>query len=178
MLGGSSTNKTLQMNSSRTTLFARSISPQALPRPEQGETLEQSGNIVFYADCRFGSRFSTPIEPTKVGILLDLETTGLDTVSDEVVELAMAKFSYLQGGTLAGVLDTFSSLNEPSRPILEETIKLLGNTNEMAAGLKIDGDAIDAVRLVANGRLLFCLQRHDYFPRRTDATPSASNVGS
>ena len=102
---------------------------------------------------------------------MDLETTGLDTVSDEVVELGIARFSYLQGGTLAGVLDTFSSLNEPSRPILEETIKLLGNTNEMAAGLKIDGDAIDAVRLVANGRLLFCLQRHRLFPsaNRRDA---------
>jgi len=35
-------------------------------------------------------------------------------------------------------------LNEPSRTIPEEAIKLHGITNEMAAGHKIDGDAITA----------------------------------
>jgi DNA polymerase III subunit epsilon len=61
-----------------------------------------------------------------------------------VVELGMVKFSYHPDGTVGTVLDTFSSLNEPSRTIPEAAIKLHGITNEMAAGHKIDGDAITA----------------------------------
>jgi DNA polymerase-3 subunit epsilon len=92
----------------------------------------------------FRQSFSTPTELTKVGILFDVETTGLDTTSDEVVELGMVKFSYHSDGTVAAVLDSFSSFNEPSGTIPEEAIKLHGITNEMAAGHKIDGDAITA----------------------------------
>src|SRR5882757_7431178 len=106
------------------------------------KALEQSEEYRVLRRLPFRQSFSTPTEPTKVGILFDVETTGLDTACDEVVELGMVKFSYHPDGTVAGVLDTFSSLNEPSRLIPEETIKLHGITNEMTAGHKIDGDAI------------------------------------
>jgi DNA polymerase-3 subunit epsilon len=108
------------------------------------QTLEQSGVYRVLRRLPLRQHFSTPTEPTKVGILFDVETTGLDTVSDEVVELGMVKFSYHPDGTVAAVLDRFSSFNEPSRAIPEEAIKLHGITNEMAAGHKIDGDAITA----------------------------------
>jgi DNA polymerase-3 subunit epsilon len=108
------------------------------------ETLEQSGEYRVLRRLPLRQSFSTPMELTKVGILFDVETTGLDTACDEVVELGMVKFSYHPDGTVAAVLDTFSSLNEPSRPIPEEAIRLHGITNEMAAGHKIDGDAITA----------------------------------
>jgi DNA polymerase-3 subunit epsilon len=56
----------------------------------------------------------------------------------------MVKFSYHSDGTVAAVLDTFSSFNEPSRPIPEEAIKLHGITNEMATGHSIDGNTVTA----------------------------------
>ena len=52
--------------------------------------LEQSGEYRVLRRLAFRQHFSTPTEPTKVGILLDVETTGLDTGSDEVVELGTA----------------------------------------------------------------------------------------
>jgi DNA polymerase III subunit epsilon len=108
------------------------------------QTLEESGEYRVLRRLAFRQRFSTPTELTKVGILLDVETTGLDTASDEVVELGMVKFSYHPDGTVAAVLDSFSSLNEPSRTIPEDAIMLHGITNEMAAGHKIDAEAISA----------------------------------
>ena len=107
-------------------------------------TLEESGEYRVLRRLAFRQRFSTPTELTKVGILLDVETTGLDTASDEVVELGMVTFSYHPDGTVAAVLDRFSSLNEPIKTIPEEAIKLHGITDEMAAGHKIDGDAVTA----------------------------------
>ena len=44
----------------------------------------------------FREHFSTPTGFTKIGILFDVETTGLDTASDEVVELGMVKFPIIQ----------------------------------------------------------------------------------
>src|SRR3984885_10571646 len=108
------------------------------------QTLEQSGEYRVLRKLPYREHFSTPTGSTKIGILFDVETTGLDTASDEVVELGMVKFSYHPDGTVGAVLDTFSSLNEPSRTIPEEAIKLHGITNEMAAGHKNDGDAITA----------------------------------
>ena len=108
------------------------------------QTLEQSGDYRVLRRLPLREHFSTPTELAKVGILFDVETTGLDTASDEVVELGMVKFSFHPDGTVAAVLDTFISSNEPSRTIPEEAIKLHGITNEMAAGHKIDGNAITA----------------------------------
>jgi DNA polymerase-3 subunit epsilon len=108
------------------------------------QILEASGEYRVLRRLAFRQHFSTAMQPTKVGILLDVETTGLDTASDEVVELGMVKFAYHPDGTVAAVLDSFSSLNEPSRTIPEDAIKLHGITNEMAAGHKIDAEAVSA----------------------------------
>jgi DNA polymerase-3 subunit epsilon len=107
------------------------------------QALELSGDYRVLRKLAFRQHFSTPNEPTHVGILLDVETTGLDTASDEVVELGMVKFSYHRDGTVVAVLDKFSSLNEPGRTIPEDAIRLHGITNDMAAGHKIDTDAVN-----------------------------------
>jgi DNA polymerase III subunit epsilon len=81
---------------------------------------------------------------TKQAILLDVETTGLDPARDEVVELGMVKFSYHAGGEVGAVIDTFSSLHEPTIAIPEDAIKKHGLTDAMVAGHKIDGEAVNA----------------------------------
>jgi DNA polymerase-3 subunit epsilon len=77
-------------------------------------------------------------QATKTGILLDVETTGLDQRKDEVIELGMVKFDYLPDGRIAGLRDTFTSFNEPSAPIPPEVTALTGITDEMVAGQRID----------------------------------------
>ncbi|WP_247495238.1 exonuclease domain-containing protein [Bradyrhizobium sp. 164] len=56
-------------------------------------------------------------QETRIGILLDTETTGLDHRKDELIELGMVKFDYTPNGRIIGVRDTFSAFNEPSEPI-------------------------------------------------------------
>ncbi|WP_371260584.1 exonuclease domain-containing protein [Bradyrhizobium sp. Ec3.3] len=81
---------------------------------------------------------------SKIGIPLDVESTGLDQQKDEVIELGMVKFDYLPDGRIAGLRDVFSSFNEPSAPIPQEVIALTGITNEMIAGQRIDEAAVSS----------------------------------
>jgi DNA polymerase-3 subunit epsilon len=81
---------------------------------------------------------------TRVGILLDTETTGLDHARDEIIELGMVKFDYSADGRIVGVRDTFSAFNKPSVPIPAEVTKITGITDEMVAGHRLDDAAVAA----------------------------------
>ncbi len=89
-------------------------------------------------------------EQIKVGVLLDVETTGLDAKTDEVIELGMVKFAYCPDGRVAHVIDSFGSLNEPANPIPAEITALTGITNDMVAGKRIDATAVSSFVSDAN----------------------------
>jgi DNA polymerase-3 subunit epsilon len=63
---------------------------------------------------------------SRTGVILDVETTGLDQQRDEIIELGMIKFDYLPDGRITGLRDVFTSFNEPSRPIPAEVSALTG----------------------------------------------------
>jgi DNA polymerase-3 subunit epsilon len=83
-------------------------------------------------------------QETKIGVLLDIETTGLDHAKDEIIELGMVKFDYTPDGRVVGVKDTFSGFNEPAVPISDEITILTGITDDMVAGHRIDEAAVNA----------------------------------
>ncbi|MET4476660.1 DNA polymerase-3 subunit epsilon [Bradyrhizobium sp. F1.13.3] len=85
-----------------------------------------------------------PGQETRIGILLDTETTGLDHSTDEIIELGMVKFDYTPDGRIVGVRDIFSAFNEPSAPIPPEVTALTGITDGMVAGHRFDDEAITA----------------------------------
>jgi DNA polymerase-3 subunit epsilon len=64
----------------------------------------------------------------KTGVILDVETPGLDQQKDEIIELGMVKFDYLPDGSIGGVRDIFTSFNEPSGPIPAEVTALTVNS--------------------------------------------------
>ncbi len=78
------------------------------------------------------------------GIVLDVETTGLDPSKDEVIELAMVKFRYGEKGEIAGVADVFQAFNEPSIPIPPEITKLTGISDAMVADQAIEAAQVEA----------------------------------
>jgi DNA polymerase-3 subunit epsilon len=84
-------------------------------------------------------------EPTFIGLVLDVETTGIDFASDEVIELGMLKFEYGASGRIYRVLGTFNQLHQPTRPIPPEISRLTGITDADVAGQRIDAAAVQAM---------------------------------
>jgi len=72
------------------------------------------------------------------GLFVDVETTGLDSSKDEIIELAMLPFRYSLGGDVIEVLEPFDRLREPSTPIPQAVTALTGITDDMVAGQKIE----------------------------------------
>jgi DNA polymerase-3 subunit epsilon len=75
---------------------------------------------------------------TRLGLLLDVETTGLDPSRDEVIELAMVPFTYGLDGRVFEIREPFQKFREPERPIPTAITTLTGITDEMVAGQTID----------------------------------------
>ena len=75
---------------------------------------------------------------TRVGLFVDVETTGLDPAHDEIIELAMTPFVYGLDGQVFEVGDSFHSFREPSKPIPPEITAITGIDDAMVAGHVID----------------------------------------
>ncbi|MER8904310.1 3'-5' exonuclease [Mesorhizobium sp. M0772] len=72
------------------------------------------------------------------GLFLDVETTGLDPVNDEIIELAMVPFTYGLDGRIFQIREAFQKFRQPSTPIPPAITALTGITDEMVAGQVID----------------------------------------
>ena len=121
------------------------MAPEPIDLAAMAASLEKSPDYRVLRRLIPRVEFSpTNAEPTKIGILLDVETTGLDTARHEVIELGMVKFDYAPDGKIARIVEVFESFNEPSTPIPEEITELTGITDAMVAGHHIDTDAVSA----------------------------------
>ena len=78
------------------------------------------------------------------GVVVDVESTGLDTAADEIVELAMLPFSYDAEGRIVEVGEGWEGLRQPSRPIPPAATAVHGLTDEKVAGRSIDPEDVAA----------------------------------
>ena len=106
--------------------------------------------LEYTGDYRVLRRLLSPAyfyEPdgthTKLAIFLDLETTGLNPETNEIIEIAMVPFEYSSDGRIFKVHDAFNELQEPrSGSIHEEITRITGITDDMVRGHKIDADKV------------------------------------
>jgi DNA polymerase-3 subunit epsilon len=128
----------------------RSRSSDCLREPSEFERaaafLESSGEHRVLRRLRplpylDASRVETSI---KQGLFVDVETTGLDPVRDEIIDLAMVRFWYSIDGMVLGLGDSFEALRDPGRPIPPAVTKLTRITDEMVAGRTIDSAEVAA----------------------------------
>lgn len=79
---------------------------------------------------------------TRLGMFLDIESTSLDPLTCEPIELAILPFEYRLDGAIVAIHPPFHQFNEPSVPIPAEITKVTGITNEMVAGHRIDQEDV------------------------------------
>jgi DNA polymerase-3 subunit epsilon len=126
-------------------LIVEPMLPEEVNLDAMAETLAKSPDYRVLRRLTPRTEFAASEgQTTKTGIMLDVETTGLDTARDEVIELAMVKFTYLPDDKISRTTDVFSSFNEPENPIPAEITDLTGITDEMVRGHRIDPEAVAA----------------------------------
>jgi len=76
--------------------------------------------------------------PTRLGMFLDIESTGLDPLTCEAIELAILPFEYRLDGAIVAVHTPFHQINQPSDPIPTDITRITGIDDEMVSGHHID----------------------------------------
>lgn len=76
---------------------------------------------------------------------LDCETTGLDTKTAEIIELAIARFTFDANGVIYEVEDLYFGFQQPSAPLSDETIEVTGITDQDVYGQQLDQSSIGRV---------------------------------
>ena len=81
-----------------------------------------------------------------VACFVDVETTGLCSRTEEVVELAISLFEYRKGsGEIVGVVDTYVGLREPCVPISSGAARVHGLRMKDLCGKRLDQPRIEAM---------------------------------
>ncbi len=83
---------------------------------------------------------------TKLGLVLDVETTGTNPDTDEIIELAMLPFRFSPDGRIFEVLDAFDELQEPTSGVVPpEITRITGITTEMVRGKTISLENVSKI---------------------------------
>jgi DNA polymerase-3 subunit epsilon len=81
----------------------------------------------------------------KRALFVDVETTGLSSEEDEIIELAMVPFTYGIDGRIFEVNEPFQGFQEPIGPITSEITKITGIDQSMVAGHRLDHEVIESI---------------------------------
>jgi DNA polymerase-3 subunit epsilon len=101
--------------------------------------LEASGQYRVLRKLQPRTRFFEPDgSRARLGLFVDVETTGLDPARHEIIELAMVPFTYGLDGRIFEVGEPFHRLRQPADSIPPEITAVTGITDEMVAGKTID----------------------------------------
>lgn len=74
----------------------------------------------------------------RIGLIVNIETTGPNPNLDEIIELGMLRFAFSPNGTILGPLAELYSVREPKKPIPKQISHLTGIVDEFVRNKQID----------------------------------------
>lgn len=81
-----------------------------------------------------------------IACFLDVETTGLSQVNDEIVEIALCLFEFnRENGEIGEIVERYVGLRDPGRHIPSYATKIHGIKDDDVKGKKLDHDVIEAM---------------------------------
>lgn len=88
---------------------------------------------------------AAPEPDPATGVVLDVETTGLDPASDRIIQLSVVPFQYgRESGRITAIGAPLTSFEDPGRPIPALVVGLTGITDADVAGRRIDDAAVES----------------------------------
>lgn len=90
-------------------------------------------------------------DDTAVGIVVDVETTGIGD-DDVIIELALRRFRFDPDGVIVKIDRPYGWLEDPGRDLPDEIVRLTGIADADVAGQVIDEEA--AVRLLSSAQFV------------------------
>ncbi len=109
------------------------------------EQLEKSGQYRVIERLNAPDRYweGKPATP-RIGVVIDVEATGLDTVHDKIIELGLVAFEYDAGtGLIYRILHSYGGFEDPGEPLKDIIIQITGITDDMLAGKHLDDEEIN-----------------------------------
>lgn len=88
-------------------------------------------------------RLADNLENTSIGVVIDVETTGLNPKIDKVIELAARRFLFDEAGTIVEIESGRCWREDPGHFLDAEIIQLTGITDADLVGRSIDSDAVE-----------------------------------
>jgi DNA polymerase-3 subunit epsilon len=108
------------------------------------DTLEATGNFRVLRRFEARTQYAVPAPTTVLrrGLIVDVETTGLDVVSDRIIELGLVAFAFDSAGQVYSVDAKREWFEDPGIPIPPDAVQITGITDDMVRGQRIDDAAV------------------------------------
>lgn len=84
-------------------------------------------------------------EGLRNGVFVDVETTGLDAGTDQVIELALQPFEFSGDGRIFALHEGYNALRDPGVPIPAQITRLTNITDAMVKDRKLDTAQIEVL---------------------------------
>jgi DNA polymerase-3 subunit epsilon len=111
--------------------------------------LEQSGDYRILRRVPVVTRYADddPGAVKRLGLIVDIETTGLDPAGDRIIELACLAFHFSAEDVLYDVLPGYAGFEDPGQPLHEEVVRLTGITDDQLRGHMLDEQTVTTLPL-------------------------------